>query len=59
MNVQETTGIRELAARELDQVTGGRMGDDTIFGDGGAIGAAGFGAVIGLMLGGLIDWIFG
>ena len=58
MNVQETTGIRELAARELDQVAGGRMGDD-ITGGGGALGFAGVGAFIGLVICGICDWLLG
>jgi len=55
MNVQETTGIRELTAQELDQVNGG-----VIF----EVAAIGFMTVsmvatVGCMLGALADWLFG
>jgi hypothetical protein len=58
MNVQETTGIRELSARELDHVTGGQ-----ISGPQSGFEAAVLGAVIGgwiaVAAGTLLDWLFG
>ena len=57
MNVQETTGIRELTVEELDHVTGG-------FTYGMTNGEAGFLTgvftfVVGGAIMGLLDWLFG
>ena len=59
MNVQETTGIRELTVEELDHVTGGQS-----FTYGMTNGEAGFLAgvftfVVGGAIMGLLDWLFG
>ena len=55
MNVQETTGIRELSVEELDLVSGGEFGMDW-----GATARLAFNVtVIGSAVLGLIDWLFG
>jgi hypothetical protein len=53
MNVQETTGIRDLTAQELDQVNGGTGYDATL---GLAIGV-GIG-IVGALIGGFLGWLF-
>jgi hypothetical protein len=57
MNAQQTTGVRELTAQELDQVTGGMSADTWEFTwivGASAMAAATISAVIGTIL----DWIF-
>ena len=56
MNVQETTGIRDLTAQELDHVTGGQItGYDQTVGI-----VIGFSiAIVGAAIGGLLGWLFG
>jgi hypothetical protein len=58
MNVQETTGIRELTAQELDHVTGGLSYNLSQNGE-----MIAFGAIVGTMImtavGGLLEWLFG
>src|SRR5262249_5900805 len=56
MNAYVTTGIRDLTAQELDQVTGGlRANDEQLEG----LVWASIGAVIGLGIAGFFDWLFG
>jgi hypothetical protein len=57
MNVQQTTGVRELTAEELDQVTGAMSADTWEFlwtMGASATAALGISAVIGT----IIDWLF-
>ena len=57
MNVQETTGIRELTTAELDAVQGGvAMPHGWSVFDVGLFVTAGI-AVVGSFLGGILDWI--
>jgi hypothetical protein len=64
MNANATTGIRELTAQELDQVTGGEI-STAGWQTGWGIAAAGafVGGVIisvgGAAIGALLDWLFG
>ena len=57
MNVQETTGTRELTTAELDAVQGGvAMTHGWSVFDVGLFVTAGI-AVVGSFLGGILDWI--
>jgi lactobin A/cerein 7B family class IIb bacteriocin len=55
MNVQETTGIRELTAQELDQVNGGVILEAAVIG----FMTVCMVTTVGCMLGALADWLFG
>jgi hypothetical protein len=59
MNASVTTGVRELSAQELDQVTGG-LGVATGMSDGEFWFAVGIGAsFIASGITALFDWLFG
>ena len=56
MNAQETTGIRELTAQEVDHVTGGTNYYNQTLGL--AIGVA-VGTVLSVVGGAIWNWLFG
>jgi hypothetical protein len=59
MDVNATTGIRELTAQELDQVTGGASWSEGMTGgEWGFIISVG-GAVLYGAVAGLLEWLFG
>jgi hypothetical protein len=59
MNVQQTTGVRELTAQEVNQVTGGVNISADAWEFGWIVGASATVALgIGAVIGTIIDWLF-
>jgi hypothetical protein len=58
MNASVTTGIRELSAQELDQVTGGLNYNLSQNGEAMAIGAI-VGTMVASVVLGFFEWLFG